>query len=612
MHRPRASDAQHGVYGRLCVGLERSGRIVGISEERERRRLSAESRMAPRKMRALEELMNAIELGGLGVSAFCVLAAARTAALLAFTASGAVVCAACALSAPEWVLYLMVLLPTAPWVATVSLRTYPYKVAARRAGEILRYSTEGANLMIMSLRLDGSVANAIVFASGQDTAFSKELRRSVWAVLMGTCESFEDALHRLGVRWARYSGELRSAMNAMVTASREGSEEGRRRALERANGILVAGAKRRIEEYALSLSTPSMIIFSLGILMPLMVGSFLPMLSWDVWDIDSAVTNVSTDGGGWAVVQTVFVMNVLFPLLAFSVAADAVSKHPVDLGQVSDRVTRGHVGAAVAAACLSTATGIILSLLLLEGVPRSLALLGSAVLPLSLLLVHVGGRGYGPGRGGMRALEDLLFRAGARMVEGDNLQSAINAVGREPSDEGASIARSLSFRSNLMGHGLDSALEDEGPEGDGSGRLEALSVVAQAAQKDERAAGLLAMDLAAYLRDLGELESTLKNRLRPTLSMMNLTARFLGPIVLGVTYSIYLSLAAVASSGQGGIPPEVFLLVLGAFLAESNAVAAYFVSGVEGRGKAREVLRALGISLLASESIFATTALLAS
>jgi len=594
------------------VGLERIGHTVGISSERERKRLSADSGMTPRKMRALGELMAAVELAALGVSAFCVLAAARTAALFASTASGAAVCAAFALSGIEWALYLAVLLPTAPWVASVSLRTYPYKAAARRAGEMLRHSTEGANLMIMSLRLDGSVANAIVFASRQDTAFSKELRKSVWAVIMGTCESFEDALHRLGTRWARYSGELKGAMNAMVTASRESSEEGRRRALERANGILVAGAKRRIEEYALSLSTPSMVIFSLGILMPLMVGSFLPMLSWDVWDIDSAVAPVSTDGGGWAVVQTVFVMDVLFPLLAFSVASDAVSKHPVDLGHVSTRGARRHTGTAVAAACLSAATGVVISLVLLEGVPRSLALLGSAVLPLSLLLIHLGGHDSGQGHGGMRALEDLLFRAGARMVEGDNLQSAMNAVGRESSDEGASLARSLSFRSNLMGHGLDSTLEDQGPGGDGPGRLEALSVVAQAAQKDERAAGLLAMDLAAYLRDLGELESTLKNRLRPTLSMMNLTARFLGPIVLGVTYSIYLSLAAVAGSGQGGIPPEVFLLVLGAFLAETNAVAAYFVSGVEGRGKVREVLRPLGISLLASESMFAATALLAS
>ena len=585
---------------------------MGVSAERERKQLSADPRMIPRKMRALDELMAAVELGALGVSAFCVLAAARTAALLASIASGTVVCAACTLSGIEWALYLAMLLPVAPWVASVSLRTYPHRAAARRAGEMLRYSTEGANLMIMSLRLDGSVANAIVFASRQDTAFSKELRRSVWAVLMRTCESFEDALHRLGTRWARYSGELRGAMNAMVTASRESSEEGRRRALERANGILVAGAKRRIEEYALSLSTPSMVIFSLGILMPLMVGSFLPMLSWDVWDTDRAVATVRDDGGGRAVVQTVFVMNLIFPLLAFSVAADAVSKHPISLGHVSGRSASGHAGTAVAAACLSAAAGIVLSLILLEGVPRSLALLGSAVLPLSLLLIHLGGRGTGTGRGGLRALEDLLFRAGARMVEGDNLQSAMNAVGRESSDECASLARSLSFRSNLMGHGFDSALEDEGPDSDGAGRLEALRVVAQAAQKDERAAGLLAMDLAAYLRDLGELESTLKHRLRPTLSMMNLTARFLGPIVLGVTYSIYLSLAAVAGSGQGGIPPEVFLLVLGAFLAETNVVAAYFVSGVEGRGKAREVLRTLGISLLASELIFVAAALLAS
>lgn len=609
------ADARTRFYERLCARLERVGLALGITAEREylagfRKACSHQWAGQARRRLALRDLEEALELADIGVRASSVLAASKTAIILAITLLTIAEAAALVTLGAEAAIYLAPSFLLAPCAAGALIRAYPHREAARRAREVLKHSTEGTSLMIMSLRLDGSVANAMLFASRRNTAFSRELRKCIWSVLMGACESFEEALHRMGARWSRHSGELRAAMSAVVTASREGSEEGRRRALERANSILALGAKRRIEEYALSLGTPSMVIFSLGILLPLMVGSFLPMLSWDVWNLEDLDAPGGTGEDIWAVTQTVVLMNVLFPLLAFSVAADAASRHPVDLRPANGHSPPGTTAARVAAASLSAALGTALSLAFLDGILLSVALLAGAVLPFSLLLLSAEGPRprHGPGTFG-RALEDMLFRTGARMVEGENIQAALNKVGRESSDEGAALTRMLSFRSSLMGLGLTSALDEGAPDREGAAGLEAIRVVAQAAQKDERAAGLLAMDLAAYLRELSELESTMKSRLRPTLSMMSITARYLGPVVLGVTYSIYLSLAAVAGGGHGGIPPEVFFLVLGVFLAETNAIATYFVSGVGGMADLRGAARALGLSLLISESIFAATAL---
>jgi len=612
------ADTATRFYGRLCARLERVGRALGISAEKEyllgsRKARALQAAGRERGRPALGDLEEALELADIGVRAPSVLAASKTASVLAVAflvlADGAVLVSL----GVEAAVYLAPSLLVAPCAAGALVRAYPHREAARRAREVLKHSTEGTSLMIMSLRLDGSVANAMLFASRRDSAFSRELRKCIWSVLMGACESFEEALHRMGTRWSRHSGELRGAMSAIVTASRERSEEGRRRALERANSILALGAKRRIEEYALSLGTPSMVIFSLGILLPLMVGSFLPMLSRDVWSLQDMDAGAGTGDSRWAVTQTVFLMNILFPLLAFSVAADAASRHPVDLGRARGQGRRGATKARVAATGFSAALGIALSLAFLEGVQRSVALLASAVLPLSLLLLSVEGARPRQGRGELgRALEDMLFRTGARMVEGENIQSALNKVGRESSGDGAALTRTLSFRSGLMGLGLPFVLDEGAPDRGAAAGLEAVRVVTQAAQKDEQAAGLLAMDLAAYHRELSELESTMKSRLRPTLSMMSITARYLGPIVLGVTYSIYISLAAVAGGGHGGMPPDVFFLVLGAFLAETNAVAAYFVSRVGGSADTGKATRALGTSLIVSESIFAATAFVTS
>jgi hypothetical protein len=101
----------------------------------------------------------------------------------------------------------------------------------------------------------------------------------------------------------------------------------------------------------------------------------------------------------------------------------------------------------------------------------------------------------------------------------------------------------------------------------------------------------------------------LKSRLKPTISMMRLTAYALGPVVLGVTFAIYLSLAGMMGPGSSGIPAEVFFLVLGVFLAETNATVAYFVWGIEGKKDRRCLFRSLGACILVSCLVYSATAM---
>jgi hypothetical protein len=63
-------------------------------------------------------------------------------------------------------------------------------------------------------------------------------------------------------------------------------------------------------------------------------------------------------------------------------------------------------------------------------------------------------------------------------------------------------------------------------------------------------------------------------------------------------------------SGSAGIPAEVFFLVLGVFLAETNAVVAYFVWGIEGKRDRRELLRSLGACILVSGLVYSATAMI--
>ena len=590
----------HPHFVRLCKRLETVGTRIRIKARRTRGH-----------DRSIQRLSSAIDLSGMEVDAETVVSAARTSVALGAILAAIPIVPAVALLGSQYLVPIGISIAVSVLMAREAILSFPESAAKKQADELLRASPEMANLMIMSLRHEPSLSKAIRFASTKDNAFSHELRRCVWTVVMGKHSSFEESLQEVGERWSKYCDELKASFHSMVTASCESTADGKRRALDRANQAMISGAKRRIEDYALSLSTPSMIMFGLGILLPLMVGSFLPMLSWDIWSLGSGADGSAAMDQSPAIVQTVFIMNVLFPAIGVLVALNSVTRHPLE----RERMNNGNAPPSwikvVAVICASIGL-VALCALELDGTIQSLAILVTAVTPGALFLIATG-RSSGDRHASPSnvQLEDTLFRTGARMLEGENFESALNKASQGVSDASSRTTRMLSFRSLISGGDFDRA-RAWAPGSGGSNALEGFRVVREAATKDELAAGLLAMDIASYLKDLRDLESTLKSRLKPTVSMMRMTSYALGPVVLGITYAIYLSLGGVTASGTGGIGAGLFLLVLGTFLAETNAVVTYFLWGLEG-GKNRSTLFcALGTCILVSEIVYASTALVAS
>jgi hypothetical protein len=600
MSKADGTRSEHPHFVRLCKRLETVGARIHIKARRTRGH-----------DRSIQRIASALDLSGIEVDAETVASAAKTSVALCAILAAVPIVPVLALLGSQYLVVIMISLAVSVLMVREAILSFPESVAKKKADEILRASPEMANLMIMSLRHEPSLSKAIRFASTKDNAFSHELRRCIWTVVMGKHSSFEESLQEVGERWSKYCGELKAALHSMVTASCESTADGKRRALDRANQAVISGAKRRIEDYALSLSTPSMIMFGLGILLPLMVGSFLPMLSWDIWSLESGSDSTAALDQSHAIVQTVFIMNVLFPAIGILVALNSVTRHPLE----RERLVNGNAPTSwmKVTAVICTSIGLLgFCVLELDGIMRSLAMLASAVVPGALLLIAVG-RSTGDRRASPSnvQLEDTLFRTGARMLEGENFESALNKASQDAPDASSRTTRMLSFRSLMSGEDFNRG-PAWAPFSGGSNALEGFRVVREAATKDDLAAGLLAMDIASYLKDLRDLESTLKSRLKPTVSMMRMTSYALGPVVLGITYAIYLSLGGVADSRTGGIGAGLFLLVLGVFLAETNAVVTYFLWGLEGRKNRSTLFYSLGTCILVSEIVYVSTALVAS
>jgi hypothetical protein len=593
--------SSHLLYVRLCRKLAILGRRLRMKGGRK----SADER-------TIRQLASALDLAGMEITAETVVLASRACGAAGVVSAATLLAPVLLLLGPQDTALVALSLTISVLIARAAIVSFPESAAKKQAAEVLRSSPEMANLMIMSLRHEPSLSKAIRFASTKDNAFSRELRRCVWTLVMGRYPSFEESLQEVGDRWSKYSGELKASLHAMVTASCESTDDGKRRALDRANQAMLSGAKRRIEEYALSLSTPSMIMFGLGILLPLMVGSFLPMLSWDIWAMGDDGTGSAVVNRGQTVAQTIFIMNLLFPAIGFLVAMNSVTRHPMDRKKGGgNKATLSWLW--LSAAILASVALAALSALRLDGGLHVPAAFMAAVIPGGLFLMMAGKRSMLESEAASTKtnLEDALFRVGARMLEGENFESALNKASQDEMGGSSGSLRQFALRSVISGgdvcdDGIRSSRSDD------SNAFEGFRVVREAATKDELAAGMLAMDIAAYLKDLRDLESALKSRLKPTISMMKMTAYALGPIVLGVTYAIYLSLGGVASGGTGGVGAGLFFLVLGAFLAETNAAVTYFLWGLEGKKDRATLMYSLGTCILASELVYTATVLVAS
>jgi hypothetical protein len=567
----------------------------------------AGGRLGLRPGRTGKGLPDDLALAGLDLDPGAVSIAAKLMALLVFVSvmAGAFSCGALT---GLWLPAVVPVFAAAGSVAAHALiLSHPSRAASRLMKEVLRDSMGGTNLMIMSLRQEQSLPSAMVFASRGAGAFRRELRRCIWDVVMARHAGFEEALQTLGDRFARYCNEFKTSMDALVTASCESTPEGLRRALDRANEAMVSGAKRRIEEYALSLSTPSMVMFGVGILLPLMVGSFLPMLSWDLWSTGDGVREAGVPGSLAVTLETVLVMNVLFPAIALFVALSISSRHPF-------RGSRSGIGEnrrwhLLAAVLSVSSAGVAASVFMLDGLLEAFGVLWSATAPAAVVLATMDSAD-GHSRLSGPALESALFRTGARMAEGKNFEKAFAESAAEAVGLPGTVLRRLCL-SCLMPAGREDGREPFiASQGDARNCVEALEVVRKASTKDEPGAGVLAMDLAAYLKDLSDLDATLRLRLRPMVSMMRVTAYALAPVVLGVTFAMYLSLASIA--GVESEPGEAggFLLVLGLFLAETNASVMYFVWAIEGGGDRGRLMASVGQCVLCSGIVYSATALL--
>jgi hypothetical protein len=160
----------------------------------------------------------------------------------------------------------------------LSFQKYPLKKVADEKIKALTFVPEILGYMIMSMKLVPNLEKAIEFASEHGHGkIAEDLKKLLWEVKVGIKNSVAEGLDDLAYRWGDISIELKKGLMKIRASVIESSESKRYQLLDQTMSETLESVKGKLEDYARTLNQPATIMFYLGILLPLLLIIVLPV-----------------------------------------------------------------------------------------------------------------------------------------------------------------------------------------------------------------------------------------------------------------------------------------------------------------------------------------------
>lgn len=106
---------------------------------------------------------------------------------------------------------------------------------------------------------------------------AEDLKKLLWEVKVGIKNSVSEALDELAYKWGDISIELKKGLMKIRSSVIESSESKRYQLLDQTMNDTLVSVRGKLEDYARTLSQPATIMFYLGILLPLLLIIVLPV-----------------------------------------------------------------------------------------------------------------------------------------------------------------------------------------------------------------------------------------------------------------------------------------------------------------------------------------------
>ncbi len=500
-----------------------------------------------------------------------------------------------------------------PPILSALVSRYPYRKAHRLQVKTLGRLPEVINYMSMSMALNPSLNTAVEFASDNvDEPLATQLKKILWNVYIREFDSIERSFLDFASFCGRFNEEFKRALYSVRNSAIEKTKEGIERALDTANDIILEGTRRQMLGFANSLTAPTMVLFSLGILLPMIIGAMLPLLQV----------------GSNSVPTIVLVMDVVFPGTTLMYAYHILGNRPGTSTppDIPNPLSTAKKKAIITVSVLIFLTGLVLGILGMVSVDDSTDPLLRSISPLPIIIgfglaiiyySHSTSRHQKKKRDRIIQMEkefpDALYHLGSRIAEGKAFEDSLSSTARSMEDTFISgLLKQIFYNLQVVRSQLKHALF--GSQGllknHPSRTIKAsMRTVVDSIKKDPAVAGATIIKISQYLRQMKNVEDEIDNNLSSVRGMMMTTGSIFGPIIMGITTALYQmlseSLSGIGSIGGMGnssadvpdigpfnfgqgfgegaavIAPEIFCLIIGIYLILTVLVILYFCTNIK-------------------------------
>ena len=516
--------------------------------------------------------------------------------------------------------------------------------------EILSY-------LVMYLKLVPNLENSVKFAAQQSsTSLACDLRKMLWDMELRVYHGIDDALTNFASRWGRWSDYFKRSLHLIRSSIQERDEASRTITLNRALDVSLEGTRDMMNQFASKLQQPTMVIYSIGIMIPLALVAMLPA---------TGLVGVKI-----TIFQVFFLYDVFLPLVIFLYMRKILLSRPAtfsppvipfDHPKLLGIHKRRRLLVAVLVGFLIALPGIVFLIAprqyssfgwfaflfdengLFSFVPVTLFIIWGFAVGLSLYCLSV----YTPYikiRNDIKQMEkefsDALYILGKRIAEEKSPEEGFLYAATTMGDAKiAGVFQQTGYNLTAMHTDLRDALfssEFGSLRYVYSDRIKAIMrLFVEGISRSQRAVSISLVKIADHLKELQAVEHKIRDNLYELTSTLRSTVALFAPLIAGVTLAITKLISTILSSMSGAIPtdvvadmpsvlsqvadsfaienvrPEYFVLVVGIYILELVVLLTRFTNGIDEGDDTAAFMYSLGKVMPVTVAVLTSTVIVA-
>ena len=517
---------------------------------------------------------------------------------------------------------------------------------------------EVLSYLVMYLKLVPNLELSVKFAVMESaTSLVHDLRKMLWDMQIRIHHGIDDALTQFANQWGPWSEHFKRSLHLIRSSVHESAEAQREITLNKALDIGLEGTREQMNEFAAKLHQPTLIIYSIGIMIPLAIIAMLPAAGL----IGLQIT----------IFQMFFLYDIILPLILFIYMRKILLSRPATFNP--PKIPHSHPEIATINKQKHAFIAFVLSMSicfigLLSLLPHSISSnesIGPILqtipwlqplnewIPLSLFIIwgialgisyytHMVYQPYKRIRDSIKHMErefsDSLYIMGKRIGEEKSPEESFLYTAQAMKGSViATVFLKTGYNLASMHTTIHQALFS--PEYGSlkhvySTRITSIMrLFVEGIKKSQQSVSISLVKLADHLKELQKVELNIKETLGTLTSTLRSTATLFAPMIAGVTLSITQLISVIISKMTQNIPismmplstdkttfsgmantfslhniqPEYFVLVIGIYVIELVVLLTRFTNGIDEGDDQAQFMYTLGKALPIAVGVLTVT-----